>query len=636
MNLFVVGWDGSNEERARATSALQAMHTAFPLLDPRTLATWHGERGFAAWMHVGAEAAGPRRYHHQSADRLTLYDGTAVDPRGHVAGHDASSLASHWSTLTDHLEGRYAAVSLDERGGTLEVVNDPFGLHPTFVYRSGDAWWIANSVRLLVGVADRNALDLVGLARCLGMSWPGGDRTLVEGIAAMPAAQRWRWSTNEPLRRTTYLPIVDLVATPKRSFGPRQALDLAGAMGDVLEVLSASFAPLECPITAGRDSRMLAGLMVARELQGRYHSAGDPESLDVRLGRLVAERLSLPHRRTGGTGTEVAAAWDDLSRRVVQQLDGLVTLAHARNALVRPGRLEHVPVQLYGAAGELGRGKRFTPEFVLRRTTLEHATELARRAFDRGRSLVRRETREAVYEHVERTCQALHERGVDVVDVPDAFDLTEYGRRWAGSQARQITDHKDVVLPFFTRAYMRAAFATPPQERLMERLPYQLLKHLSPQLHALPFQQPWPPQHLAAFLLARGPTRLVQRVMRRLRRSRGLEAGRAKDRHITFERLRAAWRERYLDRTDSSVWQVVDRDRFEYLTSDRATSAERVGSQAVVYQAVTALAYEEDLEQWIRERRASDHQAARAALAPQRRRVTVGHTTAHPEISRQP
>jgi hypothetical protein len=162
MNLFVVGWNCDAAQRARAALALRATQASFPLLDPETLGTWHARSGFAAWVRAGDGAVAPRRYVHRTPHELVLFDGTAVDPRGRIAGHDAASLASHWPEATDHLEGRFAVVRLDERADTLEVINDPFGLHPTFVQQSGDAWWIANSVRLLVGVAGRASIDRAG------------------------------------------------------------------------------------------------------------------------------------------------------------------------------------------------------------------------------------------------------------------------------------------------------------------------------------------------------------------------------------------------------------------------------------------------------------------------------------------
>ena len=577
------------------------MHATYPLLDPETLGTSNGRRGFAAWMHVSDAVAGPRRYVHRASSGLVLYDGTAVDPSGRIAGHDAGALEQHWSSLDEHLEGRFTALRIDERAGTLEVVNDPFGVHQTFVYRSGTTWWIANSVRLLVRVAGVASIDLAGMAQCIGMYWPGGDRTLIEGITAFPAGSRWRWTEAASPERTTHAPLGDFARSPKRSFDGRRAADLAESLGRQLDVLGKTYASLQCPITAGRDSRVLTALMVAGGVPGEYFTAGDPDSRDVVVGGEIARRLGLPHTRVGGSGDEMADAWDTLSRQVVRQHDGMVTLAHARNALLRPAHLERVIVQLYGAGGERGRGKLLTESFVVR-PTLAAALALTLGKYDRGGSLLRPEARQVVREHIERTCRDLHDRGFAPADVPDAFVAAEHNRRWVGSQARQIVDHKDVVIPFVTRPYMRAAFATPAVERLMERVPYNLLRHLSPELHAMPFQRAWPPQDLGRLALGHAwdvGMRLKDRLRRRNGAAGAVLPGRKNDRLVVMERLRTRWREQYLDRQGSSLWQLLDRERFEFLTSDRCTPKLRAHHLGVLFQAVTALAYEEDIEAWV-------------------------------------
>jgi asparagine synthase (glutamine-hydrolysing) len=612
MNLFVVGWSCSEDERARAAAALSAMHDAFPLLEP-TVQTWSRGRGFAGWMLPNDRAMGPRRYVHTTEHELVLFDGTVVDPLGTLAGHDAAELAAHWPELEDRVEGRFVAVRFDARSGTLEVLNDPLGVHQTFVHRQGSTWWISNSARLLARVAETATIDLDGMAQCIGMQCPSGERTLVTGITTMPAAQKWLWEDDAPPRTTTYAPVADLASARKRSFGAREAKELGHAMGTMLEVLSSSFAPLQCPITAGRDSRVLTGLMVSRHLPGDFFTGGEDGSPDVAVGTAIAERFDLPHRRTGGSKEELAASWEDASRRVVQQHDGTVTLMHAKNALRRPDRLESLPVHLYGAAGELGRGKRINERFLVRRRSLAEAVTLAQTMFGGGKGLLRAEAHETVRRHIGASCLALHEQGFAPEDLADAFYLTEYTRRWSGAQARQGVERRDVVTPFLTRPYVHACFATPARERHMERIPYKLIEGLSPALHAMPFESPWPPQRFSALLLRRllaAPEKLLRRVERRVRRTTPVEAGRKRERLFVLERQLPGWRERYLDRSSSSLWQLIDRERFEFLTSERATQAQRVRHHAALYQVATALAFEADLEDWVGSRQEAPPQPA--------------------------
>ena len=604
MNLFVVCWNGQPEDRLRAASALLAMHDTYTLLDRETQGTWSGTRGFVAWMHTNRDAAGPRRYVHHSDNELVLFDGIAVDATGKITAHDAGALATHWAELTDHLEGRFAAVRMDDRSETLEIINDPCGIHSTFVYNRGDTWWIANSVRLLARAAGLTTLDLEGLAMSVAVRWPGGNRTLVDGVSTLPAAQRWRWIGDAPPKRTAYWPISELARQPKRSFGKGDAATLADDMGGALRTLSEAFAPLQCPITAGRDSRMLTGLMMAQGLPGDFFTAGEPDEPDALHGTAIAERFGLSHRRSSRSTAERPEAWDEASHRVLQMHDGMVTLLHAKNALKTPERLDRIALHLYGLGGELGRGKRLETAFVVRRPEVKHAVAQVRSSYRRGIGLLRPEARQWVRDYFERTCRTLHEQGFAPVDIPDAFDLSEKGRRWGGSQARQVAEHKDVFMPFATRPYVRAALATPATERLVERIPFLLLNHLSPELLAMPGTSPWPPRSVAALALqeaASAPAALLERIMRRVRRRRPGPAapGSRGSRLPLLERQAPRWRERYLDRSDLHLWQVIDRERFEYLTSGRATRAERTAQIVNLFQAATALAYEEDFAAWM-------------------------------------
>ena len=601
MNVFVVGWNRRGPERALALDALRAMHDTYPLLDATTIGSWESERACAAWLQPPEEAWGPRRYVHRDEHELVLWDGTAVDPSGRIAAHDAAALSQHWADLTDRLEGRFVALRIDAQTDTLELVNDPYGMHHTFVHGSGSTWWFSNSARLLARLTRSTTIDLEGMAQCLALRFPAGTRTLVRGIDVVPAAQHWQLQGDAPLRRTTYAPMSDLATQPKRSFGRREAEALADDMGASLRVLSETFGTLQCPITAGRDSRMMTGLMMAGDLPGDYFSAGERDSLDVRIGTAVAQRFGLPHRNSGGSADELAASWDEISLRVVRQHDGTVPLAHARNALIRPERLDDITLQLYGVGGELARGVRLTERFILRRPSHTQVVAHAQKAFDHGGAMLRPEAREIVRNAVAQRCDTLRDEGFAPLELLEAFDLAEYGRRWAGAQARQILDHKDVFMPFFTRPFMHAAFATPARERLTERVPYQLLEHLSPDLRTLPFEKPLPPQRFEALVLARAlavPRQLVQRVQRRLRRNGPLPAGRGRERLLVLEDQLPQWRERFLDRHDSALWHLVDRERFEHAVSDGVDQAKRYASLGILYQVVTGLTFEEDLEAW--------------------------------------
>ena len=604
MNLFVIGWNLDATERSRALAALVAMHEAFPSLDPATHAHWLSGHGFAAWTHHPVAALGPRRYSHLEDDALTLYSGTVVDPSGAMAAHDARELAREWNGLSERLEGHFAIARLDGRRHTLELLGDPAGIHPTYVHQRGNRWWISNSVRLLVRAVGLTSLDVEGMATFVGMYWPGGDRTLVEGVAKLPAAQRWRWRADDGPERTSYWPLADLARLKQRPFGPAQAAALADAMRAPLRVLARAFGPLQSPVTAGRDTRMVTGLVMTSGADADYFTYGTKDDADVVGAKALCARLGLPHRRLDAPSDRLVAAWDEVSRRVIQRNDGMVTLMHARSALDLPEHLDHLPVLLYGAGGERTRGKLLTPAFVLRPDAAS-AERAVLRMFDRGGPLVRPEARALVQAHIRRTCRALGELGFAPADVPDAFEATEHSRRWAAAQAFQRADHRDVFVPFFTRPYLYTALEIRPVDRLLESVPHHLLLYLSPDLRTAPSSTPWPPRTLAA-ALAQGvweriwqqPWDRAQRLARRALHGRPPRKARSREREAVLVSQLPKWRERFLDRTDATAWQVIDRDRFERLTSGSAGEREASAQLVNLYLAGTLLAYEEDLRAW--------------------------------------
>jgi asparagine synthase (glutamine-hydrolysing) len=603
LNLFVVGWNGLPDERTRALAAVCAMRDTYPLLDPETLGTWSGVRGFAAWVHTRRDAASPRRYVHATPLGLVLYGGVAVDASWRFEAHDAAVLSDRWPELTDGLEGQFAVVRIDDRDETLEALNDPFGIHPTFVHNRGTTWWISNSVRLLARAAGLTEVDLEGMAKCIGMSWPGGDRTLVEGASQMPAAQRWSWHGDAPPRRVTYWWDEAATLPRKRSFGVREGEALADAMSAPLKALAATFGPLQCPITGGRDSRMLTGLMMARGVPGDYFTSGEHDDPDVRVGSAIARRFGLPHRRTGGSAVDLARAWDEVGRRVVRKNDGMVTLMHARTELEAPRGIDRLPVHLYGGGGELARGKRLTGSLVLRPPSVRVAVDRVQSVFGHRCGFLLPDARQLVRDHIDVTCRRLIERGFPLVDLPDAFDLSEYGRRWGGAQARQVADRCDVFLPYFTRAFVEATFATPATERVTERIPFLLLGQLSGELRSMPTTSPWPPRSVAAYIarnVSLAPRGLVKRVIRRASlATRRPRDPRSRDRVWVLGQALPRWRERHLDRGGSRLWSIVDRDRIERLTSDRAPPGERLAHYVGLYQVMTAFDYEQDFCDWV-------------------------------------
>jgi asparagine synthase (glutamine-hydrolysing) len=598
MNLFLIARN-LKPSRRHILASLRGMTEVYPLLDPGTLTTFGSDSLYAAVLHTAHAAAAPRRYHTERRGAFTLYDGCPVEPKGRFAAHDAFDLDHHWEHLHETLEGSFFAARLE--GETLELLSDPLGMHQTFYWQDGEQLLVSNSVRLIAEVLGLRDIDEDAVSLFLGMGYAGGDRTLVRGVRAFPGGQRW--TVAEDVRRTTYFSLGELAKLPQKPLTLAATQQLADELGGMLSQLARHFGALECPITAGRDSRMMVGLVMDQNIPADFFSTGEADNPDVVFGSAIAQAFGLPHE-IKGQDEDVVSVWDTASRRLLEQNDGLVTLAHIQNAVGEPTELPKLRVHLYGAGGEVARGDLLNEAFLLAPQTRSSVETHLYRAWRNKQHLLTPEVMTVVRRHIRETVGELLGQGFALRDVPDAFFLTDGVRRWAGAQFRQIGSYRDVFSPFCTRAYVRAAFSLPPVLRYTEQLPYQLLKALSPKLHALPFEKPWTaqsPARLYLEFLMEAPQTLVKKVQRRILHALPggappTKAGREKERQGWLEQKLGEVRRLSLEQVSSPMWRFVDRAAFESLTAPETPAGKRRASAQNLFLALTVLHYSALLE----------------------------------------
>jgi hypothetical protein len=587
MNLFVIARNLPDPQRARVTLADVAR--IYPLLDPGTLTTFGSDSLYAAVLHTAHAAAAPRRYHAQRRGAFTLYDGCPVEPKGRFAAHDAFDLDHHWEHLHESLEGSFFAARLE--GETLELLSDPLGKHQTFYWQDGEQLLVSNSVRLVSQLSGAKTTDTRGAAMFVGMGYVGGDRTLVEGVRIFPDAERWTLAAGETApRRHAYFPLTELTRQPQRPLTPETTQRVAAALGDPLVQLSKTFGALECPITSGRDSRILVGLTLQRGLTAEYFTAGADHHPDVIFGKRIAQAFSLPHTQWWREDN-VSGNWPRASQRVILQNDGMVTLAHIQNTATELPPLERLPVHLYGGGGEYARGKWLTEHFLLTPQTRDRVETYLFGKLNRNRGLVKPEVRAVIREHVRAQVGELLDAGFSLKDVPCAYFYHDYGRRWGGANSQQIRARRDVYGVYYTRPYIRTAFALPPVQRFSERLTYALTRHLLPELLAIPYASPWKPQatpSLYAHFALSLPGKLLSKVRRRVK---PLRPGRSEQRQGWLEEQLPELR-RHLDTPSSPTWELLDRAAFERLTAPETPPATRAAHSQGLFLALTLLEYE--------------------------------------------
>jgi asparagine synthase (glutamine-hydrolysing) len=601
MNLFLLGWDLPNDMFQTAVTALRQMVNVYHQLDPDTL--WHLEKGqtaFAASMHTATEAAEPRRYVWRTDDQVTFYEGSVIDQTGRMRANSAAMLAEHWDQLASCLEGQYVVARVVNQPPCIELMTDFLGMEQVYYLQRGGTWLVSNSVSLLAQIAHTTSFDPLGTSLLLSMGWVGADRTLRRNIRVIPGGQRWTWQgrSSQP-SRAVYYPLSRL---SRRQRSPLTGADVEHLADDLMLAcrhLARSYGELLCPLTSGRDSRVLASLLIGGGIPAQHYTSGDQNSIDVKIGRQIAETFHLPHEVYLHTTEHVLEEWETASRRLIQQNDGMVSLWQIADVLRQPSKVENLRLSLWGIGGEIARGFYSRPEIFLSRNSPQRVQNfLCRRLIGDHGGLIRREATALARQYIQCFVQKALDQSFPVLDIPDVFYTVERVRRWAGSNARKSRPASDRFSPFCTRPFVEAAFSLPPSHRCSEPIHYALIRLLTPELHDLPFGKgPWRSQfplfNLARMAVDRQIRRIVSGVQHRLSRRQppGMKLVAGFNRAEWLEAKNAWLRELCLDQSDSPLWDFVDRPLFERITAPGAEVAERRRRLNGLYDTATVFLY---------------------------------------------
>ncbi|HEY5815306.1 MAG TPA: asparagine synthase-related protein [Solirubrobacterales bacterium] len=191
------------------------------------------------------------------------------------------------------------------------------GLAPIYWIDDGRATYFSSRIDPLVRSAPRLlSIDWDAWASILALRYPLGERT--------PFAEIRRLGPFSTLRRRFAGPRPRAHRWPWAEIEPHLSLDTgaeatASALRESLEALSGS---VICPLSGGRDSRLLLSVLAAA---GRTSltalTVGDDEGapFEEDLAAAVAGTLGVEHERIGALVEDYPADWEERARRVEHQ-----------------------------------------------------------------------------------------------------------------------------------------------------------------------------------------------------------------------------------------------------------------------------------------------------------------------------
>jgi len=566
VQLFLVCLSRGRPEAPDVGAALGMAARATPQLDTAALATGRSTSGRLSHARVShpASKVAPRRYVAEHADELVLFDGFPIEREGAFAAHDARVLLARWGELQGRLDGIFSAVRVDLGGESVECLIDPLGIARIFVHDGGDHLLLSNSVEAIRIQAGVSAPDPLGLSSLLSLGYVARDHTLLADVRPLSGGTLHRFSAAGATSTTHFSPETVLSARP-----PRDLLT-ARVMGSA-RAAARSGASLRSGLTAGRDTRVLLALLRAAGVAEGvdFYTSGAPDDIDVLVARTLAERFRLRHRLlvprapTGST-------WSEHTTRFVVRTDGIANLELISDWVDHEEAVDELALEFWGGGGEVGRTNKHVLGPLL--TMLPGARgshRLGQRLLVRGvadaTETIRTESIEQARQHLLAFAARRRAEGWPAEALHEAFYAFEFLPARPGMAVRRSAASADLFSPFTTQAFVEHCLSVRARERYLEMPHHNLIGRLAPEVDALPYLVPWKPQREALGLpLALDDAR--RRLGRRIRGTSPLAEATGTPFYVTwYESGLPEHRELLLSHDSSSLWNFVDRGRYERL-----------------------------------------------------------------------
>ena len=580
MNLFLLGIGLKGDQGDRIAPSVSAAAGIFSSLDNGQDYTWQSScKSTALACRLPAqELLGSREYVCESDDFVCAFDGLPVDDKDRFTPHVASDLARHWDDRVNDLDGFFCGIRILKQSRQIELQLDSFGVHPIYYWNDGDTWVISNSIAALDQFRGEFELDPTGVGRFLAMGWMAGNRTLRQGVRAFPAGEHWTWHTGKSAPQVRQVARQVAIAGKKKSKLSRaDTVKLSEDLAIPLKSLHRDIGNLMCPLTGGKDSRMLAALLANNGIPARYYTYGNQVGVDGEIASTVAAELGIEHENLLTDSTSLLANWDAEIENFILQGDGMspVQLVMSTSVAERVAT-QPLSVRIAGGGGALGRATYFNPLQEFRGATIADIQEnIGRRFVSDSGGMMRPEATRLARASTDNAISRYAEQGFHPQDINDAFYLYERGGRRTGQVMHTTTHLRDSYSPYFSRALVAAIFSLDIKVRRTEAVHYQLIEALAPQvLHIRCESGPWKSRSASRNyyheLLAQIRRRIAARIERQLpaRKHKGTPAHFiVKD--TMFERvkwlqqLQPRLREMCLDSHNSIIWDFVNRSRFE-------------------------------------------------------------------------
>ena len=288
--------------------------------------------------------------------------------QGHSVSHEGPSYLVHLyeedSTFPAGLNGWFHGLLINRARKTATLFNDRYGMHRLYYHESKDGFYFAAEAKAILAVCpELRRLDTQGLGEYISLGCVLENRTLFEGVHALPPGSAWRFCKGSIENKGSYF-------DPKE-WEEQSPLEPEAYYQELREVFSRNLPryfnggrPMGMSLTGGLDTRMIMAWWKAAADSLPCYTFGGPyrDCQDVTIARRVAKICRQPYEVIR-VGDEFLSRFADYAERTVYLSDGCAAVSRAADLYANEIAAQIAPVRMTGNYGSeiLRRLRMFKP-----------------------------------------------------------------------------------------------------------------------------------------------------------------------------------------------------------------------------------------------------------------------------------
>lgn len=586
MNLFVLGLNLTSEHYNKIKLIKASILDLYPELKFHEEFSYSSSSGkdYLTTISTIKEISSPRVYVATDNENIVFYSGLVVGEDNFGSYYDANNILKNYESIKYNFEGQASVLKINKITNDVDIITDNLGIEQVFYSYINNELIISNSLRIIEIICNNTTLDLISASLFASIGWVASDNTLNSNIKVIPGGQHWRWNTESvKLSKSTYYDPTIMMPQSKDALNKKNIYNLETKISKYLIQLGEKF-NLECPLTGGFDSRLVAAFLINKNIDANYYTNGTRENGDVQIASLLADKFNLPYDVYEMNDLDVDNNWNLLIKNFIQRTNGIVSLwqinaYYSHLMQQRTNKVENIKVKLTTMGAESAR-LTYSKSFIWNTdfSSEDLLMYLKNNIVKNNNNILTNEALETSQNYLSLFFQNHIQKGLNYRLIPEAFHLVERVGRFRANGRVLYSDNSDSFSIFLTKAFLKTSAKLHPIDKIASPLHYKLMKQLNYDLFNMPFyNKDWPIQNKLLRILKGKINYSYRSKINEIKSRLSPQNKQIKiDKNVKtfnyknlFDLKLSEFKNICLDQNNSELWKIVNRKNLESILSGK-------------------------------------------------------------------